>query len=115
MALAFKHPCTIIIAGPTQCGKSTFIQNLIKEKDTLFDNLIDEIVYCIPNGHSVSENLQNIVRVYEGIPEADLFSDKKPRLVILDDLMRESNGNVVDLFTKGTISIFVFNKNNYHI
>jgi hypothetical protein len=102
MALPFKHPCTIIVAGPTQSGKSTFIQNLIKEKDTLFDHNIEEVVYCLPAGHPVSENLQSIVKTFEGIPEADLFSDRKPRLVILDDLMRESNGDVVDLFTKGS-------------
>lgn len=88
--------------GPTQAGKSTFIQNLIKEKEKLFDQHIEEVVYCLPRGQQVSENLQGIVKVFEGIPESDLFSDRKPRLVILDDLMRESNGNVVDLFTKGS-------------
>lgn len=31
-----------------------------------------------------------------------MFHDLKPRLIILDDLMREADGNVVDLFTKGS-------------
>lgn len=107
MSLAFTHPCTIIISGPTKSGKSTFVQNLIDEKDMLFDHHIDEIVYCIPRGHSVPDGLQGLVKIFEGIPESDNFSDKKPRLVILDDLMRESDGNVVDLFTKGEISVFI--------
>lgn len=34
------------------------------------------------------------------LPSADLFADKKHRLVIIDDMMRESNESVVDLFTK---------------
>jgi DNA polymerase III delta prime subunit len=102
MTLPFKHPCTIIVAGPTQSGKSTFIQNLIREKHTLFDQNLSEIIYCLPRGQPVGDNLRNVVKVFEGIPEADLFSDCKPRLVILDDLMRETDGNVVDLFTKGS-------------
>jgi hypothetical protein len=102
MSLKFKHPCTIIIAGPTQSGKSTFVQNFINEKDVLFDEKITEIIYCLPQGQSSNLNLNNSITVHEGIPEAQLFEDKIPRLVILDDLMRESDGNVVDLFTRGS-------------
>lgn len=31
-----------------------------------------------------------------------MFGDLKPRLVIIDDLMNETNSDVVDLFTKGS-------------
>lgn len=34
------------------------------------------------------------------LPSAALFADKKHRLVIIDDMMRESDESVVDLFTK---------------
>jgi DNA polymerase III delta prime subunit len=102
MSLPFKHPCTIIVAGPTQSGKSTFIQNLVKEKEKLFDQNLFEVIYCLPRGRHVGETLREEVKVFEGIPDSELFSDCKPRLIILDDLMRETDGNVVDLFTKGS-------------
>lgn len=40
------------------------------------------------------------VTYYEGIPEMEMFADRKPRLVILDDMMREADDRVVDIFTK---------------
>lgn len=37
-----------------------------------------------------------------GVPEVQIFNDLKPRLLIIDDLMRETNSDVIDLFTKGS-------------
>lgn len=41
-------------------------------------------------------------RIFRGVPDIEQFTPLKPRLVILDDLMREADKNVVDLFTKGS-------------
>lgn len=67
----------------------------------LINGNIDEIIYCIPEGQAVDPEM-TYSRLYEGIPDVNMFTDLKPRLVILDDLMREANGSVVDLFTKGS-------------
>lgn len=101
MDTRWQHPFTAIIAGPTSSGKSYFIKQFLRERSCLINGNIDEIVYCIPEGqvadHEIAYN-----RLYEGIPDAEMFKDLKPRLVILDDLMREADGSVVDLFTKGS-------------
>jgi hypothetical protein len=118
MSLKFKHPCTIIIAGPTQSGKSTFIQNLINQKDALFTQQFSEVVYCSPQDQPISLNIGSKITVHGGIPEEQMFDDQKPRLVILDDLMRETNANVVDLFTRGShhrnISVIFITQNIFN-
>jgi hypothetical protein len=118
MSLKFKHPCTIIIAGPTQSGKSTFVQNLIDLKDILFDQKITEVIYCLPQGQSNNLNLNSSIIIHEGIPDAQIFEDQTPRLVILDDLMRETDKNVVDLFTRGShhqnISVIFITQNIFN-
>lgn len=47
-----------------------------------------------------------------------MFTDKKPRLVIVDDMMRESNEQVVDLFTKHShhmgLSVIFITQNIFH-
>jgi DNA polymerase III delta prime subunit len=102
MSLKFKHPCTIIVAGPTQSGKSTFIQNLINEKDDLFNEKISEVIYCLPQGQPNNLDTTSSITVFEGIPDVEIFSDKIPRLVILDDLMGETDKNLIELFTRGS-------------
>ena len=66
----WQHPFTCIVAGPTGCGKTTAYENL-----------------DIPN-----------VRLEEGLPTS--FDNGKRGLVVLDDLMAETDSRVTNLFTK---------------
>lgn len=101
MDTRWQHPFTAIIAGPTSSGKSWFIKNLLRERSTLVCGFIEEVIYCAPEGQAVDPDIP-CTAVYKGIPDVDMFTDLKPRIVILDDLMREANGSLVDLFTKGS-------------
>jgi hypothetical protein len=95
-----KHPSTIIIAGPTQCGKSTFTTNLINNNVKIFERTFDEIIYCLPNSHNFGNTFKVPVKVYEGVPELDIFRDNKNRILVLDDLMTQQNQDFIDLFTR---------------
>lgn len=67
----------------------------------MVDAPISEVFYCAPeSSYPDLSECRTTVRHLDYIPSAELFADKKPRLVILDDMMRESDSNVVDLFTK---------------
>lgn len=46
-------------------------------------------------------NLQN-VNYFQGLPDLNMFDCKEANLIIIDDLMRESDGCIVDIFTKGS-------------
>jgi hypothetical protein len=102
MSLKFTHPCTIILGGPSKSGKSTFVQNLLDEKDALFDKKISEVLYCLPVGQPNELETGVHIKFHEGIPDVEMFADKIPRLVILDDLLGESNKNLIELFTRGS-------------
>lgn len=100
MPLQWKHPFTCIIAGPTSCGKSTFTEKFIKNVHEIVDAKIDEIIYCSPIVKQYNINTPSKIKFCEDIPEVESFNDKKNRLLILDDMMREADNKVVDLFTK---------------
>lgn len=98
----WKHPpFTCMLAGPTSCGKSCFTASFLKHLNELVDTIITEVVYCAPEC-SYPDLLECAVpvRYLDYIPDTSLFSDRRPRLIIIDDMMRESNDNIVDLFTK---------------
>lgn len=101
MDVRWQHPFTAIIAGPTSSGKSWFIKRLLREIGCVINGDIEEIIYCLPEGQLVDPEMP-YTKLHEGIPDVSLFADLKPRLVILHDLMREANGDVVGLFTKGS-------------
>lgn len=101
MALRWKHPFTAIIAGPTSSGKSCFIKRFLSNRDSMINTQINDVIYCIPDGQKADLSIP-FTQLYEGIPDIGMFRDQKPRLIILDDMMREANGVVIDLFTKGS-------------
>lgn len=101
MTLKWCHPYTAILAGPTSCGKSTFIKKFLDHINEMVDIQFSEIIYCLPEDQPVDRYFSRF-HVIRGIPDTTMFMDLRPRLVILDDLMRETNSDIVDLFTKGS-------------
>lgn len=95
-----KHPSTIIISGPTQCGKSTFAVNLINHCNEIFNHEFVEIIYCLPTAQNFSYNFEKRVKIYEGVPDLDHFADNKSRILILDDLMTYQDQTFIELFTR---------------
>lgn len=62
----------------------------------------------------------NMIEFREGLPHSDDYSgDLRPKLIIIDDLMRESSNNsIMDLFTKGShhknLSVIFITQNIFH-
>lgn len=60
----------------------------------------------------------NDIQYRQGLPDTSEFTGLTPTLIILDDLMRESGGSVVDIFTKGShhrnLSVFYITQNIFH-
>jgi hypothetical protein len=126
MALGFQHPFTCTIAGPTQCGKTIFVQKLLKALPYYISPSPERIVwaYGIKSAKQF-ENIENSaapqkIEFVEGIPTLDTFSADENTLLIIDDLMGDAGRSkaVADLFTKGchhrNISVILILQNLFH-
>ena len=96
----WQHPFTCIVDGPTGCGKTTFVAGLLRNTSAMIDPPPERITWYYGEWQAAYENL-NIpnVRLEEGLPTS-FDSDGKRGLVVLDDLMAETDGRVTNLFTK---------------
>lgn len=62
----------------------------------------------------------NKVEFFEGLPQSsDFASDSEPKLIICDDLMRESsNSSIIDIFSRGShhrnLSVIFITQNLFH-
>ena len=100
----FKCPSSIIISGPSQCGKTTFTRQILQHADCLFERPIRKIVYCYGQWQDCFKELVKEVTFMEGIPDdiPALFPPPhRPGLLVSDDLMRNCNDDerILDLFT----------------
>src|SRR6266568_2721514 len=99
MSLTWKHPFTCLVAGPTGCGKTQFTIRLVKNAKTIIDPPPEKILWCYSVHQKAFEELTD-VEFHEGIPEISLFDGKQKTLLILDDLMHETDDRVTKIFTK---------------
>ena len=102
MAKAFdftlKDGSSMIVSGPTMCGKSTFVHSMLADKQ-LFSAPVVRVYWYFGQETDVLLGKGYILKV--GLPEsfADIESNS---VIVLDDLMQESKDHpgVSNLFTK---------------
>jgi hypothetical protein len=123
MTLQWKHPFTSIIAGPTSCGKSYFVSKFLNNIKFMVDQNISEIVWCYGENQPLHDKIKTeaSIRFIEGLPVLnDVAPESQPpaRLIVIDDLMREADGKVVDIFSKGShhrnLSVIFITQNIFH-
>lgn len=90
----------MLVAGPSRCGKSTFVKALIRNAEHMFDKMPQKVLWCHPPEYSPKlGHLPIRCETHAGIPE--LTSVKANDLVILDDMMFESDClSVSNFFTR---------------
>lgn len=100
-----KTPFSMIIAGPSNSGKTTYVHQLLLNSDRLIDHTFDYVLWFY--GQKIPNNLEikNInIQYIDGIPENidNFINPEKNGLAIFDDLMEECENNkiIANFFTK---------------
>lgn len=118
--MEWQHPWTSMICGPTGCGKTEFVKRFLRNIDRMSTVKFARIILYYSEWQKGYLDFGKNLEFHEGLPQSEDFSnDDRPKLVIIDDLMRESsNKTIVDLFTKGShhknISVIFITQNLFH-
>jgi hypothetical protein len=93
-----KEGSSMVVSGPTMCGKSTFVHALLANKQ-IFSSPPDRVYWFYGQATDDLKDKNYILK--EGLP--DTFVDIPPNsVIVLDDLMQEAKDHpgVTNLFTK---------------
>lgn len=105
--LLFKHPFTTMLAGPSGSGKTFLVRDILKHHKTLMYNMSNfKVLWSYGQWQSLyTEKVEGVSISYvEGLPDQQAIEERKPSLIVIDDLMTElaNDKKMTNLFTKGS-------------
>uniref|UniRef100_A0ABD2WIG5 AAA+ ATPase domain-containing protein n=1 Tax=Trichogramma kaykai TaxID=54128 RepID=A0ABD2WIG5_9HYME len=121
MSMPWINPWTSILSGPTGCGKTFFVKKFLNNLTRMSDTRFERVILYYSEWQSAYRELGSSLEFREGLPQtSDFADDPRPKLVIIDDLMRQSSssGALCDLFTKNShhnnLSVIFITQNIFH-
>ena len=106
-----KHPFTMTIAGPTSCGKTSWIKTLLQHAEKYIEPRPNKILWFYKRWQPLYTEMQETIPYVEfiqGIPksihEDSFFDTRSPTIFIFDDLMKDTanNNDIANLWTEGS-------------
>ena len=105
--LHFKHPATILLSGPTGCGKTRFVRRILEER--LIEPFPTRLLWVYGEWQRDYDEVKNIypeIEFMNGYTDEiyDSLEPSERNLLILDDQMSEASDtkSLAKLFTKGS-------------
>ena len=107
LELHFKHPATILLSGPTGCGKTRFVRRILEER--LIEPFPTRLLWVYGEWQGDYDQIKIIypeIEFMNGYTD-DIYDSLEPterNLLILDDQMSEASDtkSLAKLFTKGS-------------
>src|SRR2546425_1816960 len=97
--MIFKYPFTAIVAGPNGSGKTVFTTKLIKHVASMVEPPPQKILWCYGVYQNFFNDVKNVV-FHDGLPDINSFDGEERILLILGDLMHETDDRVAQIFTR---------------
>jgi len=101
MLCKLHDPFTALVAGTTGCGKSAWVLRLIDNVREMIEPSRTRICYCYGEFQFMFKNYPQ-VHFHEGLPQLthEVFDGREPTLLVVDDLMSETNQLVAEICPK---------------
>jgi DNA mismatch repair ATPase MutS len=92
----FIHPFRLLIAGPTSSGKSSFVKQIILNKNKIINKEIDKIYYIYGCDQPLYDTFRDQVIFTKDLNIINQEFNNKT-LIILDDLQEEITNHITEL------------------
>lgn len=89
-----RHPSSMLIAGPSQCGKTSLVRQMIKKK--VYETNFNKVKWCYlyPASWFAEESEFEFVK---GLPQ----NFERDELIVIDDFLHHLDEKIADLFVAG--------------
>ena len=121
--IVFNHPFTMIVAGPTRSGKTTWVTRLLQNRLKQIKPIPFRIIWCYVHWQPMYDELKRLIpeiQWADALPTTETFETFTDSLVILDDMMDDvvNDSGMMKVFTERShhlkISVIFMTQNIFH-
>ena len=121
--MVFTHPFTMIVAGPTRSGKTSWVVSILKNRHSQIKPTPSRIVFCYMHWQPMYLDLESLIpdiEWYDAMPTEETFESFPNSIVILDDMMADvvDDSKMMKVFTERShhqnISVIFMTQNIFH-
>ena len=114
----FRAPATCLVSGPTGCGKTFLLLNILKEVE-IFEQQPVKIIWCYSVYQEKFKDYKDVIEFHEGLYDIKALQCLPGhKIIILDDLMHKLNEDIAETFTVYShhlnITVFFITQNIFH-
>lgn len=105
MDLRLKCPFSMIVCGPSNCGKTTWVVELLRKRKEVFNKESDNVIWFYKVWQDSYERNKDIVNHFEqGMCTMEwLETNAKPNTtIVIDDMASEATDDTAKIFTVGS-------------
>lgn len=102
--LRLKCNFSMIVCGASNCGKTTWVYNLLRKRENVFNSALGDVVLFYKIWQDSYEKNKDVVSRYEqGMCTMDwLENNSRPNMtVVIDDMAMEATEDTAKIFTAG--------------
>ena len=93
------HPFTCVVSGPSGCGKTVFVERLLSHRFEMMTPTPTRMMWFYGVRQAALEDRwKGVITFVRGLPDAEALPPDC--LVVIDDMMSETDMSVSNLFTK---------------
>ena len=120
MDFTLKTSFTMCISGPTGSGKTSWIENLLKQAHNIYDKPPGKVLYCYKVYQDRFNDMNDIVDEYhKGIPSVEKLEEfcleSHNATIIIDDLAEAVTKEFTEFFTVFSHHYFCNSSNSFTI
>ena len=99
MALKLTSPASFLVCGPSCCGKTHWVFRFIENRNEIFTEKIEKVLYFYDTYQKKFDNYLNDIEFIQGIPTLKILKLADRCLLVLDDLMHYPQDLITKIFT----------------
>ena len=96
---SWRHPFSSIVSGPSGCGKTLFTLKFREHLEHMVVPQIEKVMWCFGIYQDIFDRYLKI-QFQEGLLYLNVFDGEEWTLLVLDDLLSETDEKVTKIFTK---------------